>query len=74
MKEHPHNGIEAVETVVTQEVNEVSQEAFKQAYNDMGSLQKLLQLSDTHFSQVPNKLEKNFFHGFTKYHLALHFI
>ncbi len=32
-------------------------------------LQKLPQLSDTHFSQVLNKLEKNFFHGFIKYHL-----
>ncbi len=37
-------------------------------------LQKLPQLSDTHFSQVLNKLEKHFFHGFIKYHLALHFI
>ncbi len=32
----------------------------------------LPQLSDTHFSQVLNKLEKNFFHGFIKYHLLLH--
>ncbi len=31
--------------------------------------QKLSQLSDTHFSQVLNKMEKNFFHGFIKYHL-----
>ncbi len=37
-------------------------------------LQKLPQLSDTHFSQVLNELEKFFFHGFIKYHLALHFI
>ncbi len=37
-------------------------------------LQKLPQLSDTHFSQVLNKLEKNVFRGFIKYHLALHFI
>ncbi len=37
-------------------------------------LQKLPRLSDMHFSQVLNKLEKNFFHGFIKYHLALHFI
>ncbi len=37
-------------------------------------LQKLPQLRDTHFSQVLNKLEKNFFHGFIKSHLALHFI
>ncbi len=37
-------------------------------------VQKLPQLSDTHFSQVLNKLEKKFFHGFIKYHLALHFI
>ncbi len=37
-------------------------------------LQKLPQLSDTHFSQVLNKVEKNFFHGFIKYHVALHFI
>ncbi len=34
-------------------------------------LQKLPQLSDTHFSQVLHKLEKKFFHGFIKYHLAL---
>ncbi len=37
-------------------------------------IQKLPHLSDTHFSQVLNKLKKNFFHGFIKYHLALHFI
>ncbi len=37
-------------------------------------LQKLPQLSDTHFSPVLNKLEKKFFSGFIKYHLALHFI
>ncbi len=37
-------------------------------------LQKLTQLSDTHFSQVLNKLEKQFFHGFIKYHLPLRFI
>ncbi len=37
-------------------------------------LQKFPQLSDMHFSQVLNKLEKNFFHGFIKYHLALHFV
>ncbi len=37
-------------------------------------LQKLPRLSDTHFSQVLNKLEKIFFHDFIKYHLALHFI
>ncbi len=37
-------------------------------------LQKLPKLSDTHFSQVLNKLEKIFFHGFIKYHLALPFI
>ncbi len=30
-------------------------------------LQKLLQLSDTHFSQLLNKLEKIFFHGFMQY-------
>ncbi len=34
-------------------------------------LQKLPQLSDTHFFQVRNKLEKNFFHGFIKYHLSI---
>ncbi len=37
-------------------------------------LQKLPQLSDTHFSQVLNRLEKHFFHGFIKYRLSLHFI
>ncbi len=37
-------------------------------------LQKLPQLSDTHFSQILNKLGKNFFYDFIKYHLALHFI
>ncbi len=37
-------------------------------------LQKLPQLSDTHFSQVLNKLEKFFFYGFIKYHLAPYFI
>ncbi len=37
-------------------------------------LQKSPQLSDTQISQVLNNLEKNFFHGFIKYHLALHFI
>ncbi len=36
-------------------------------------LQKLSQLSDTHFSQVLNKLEKIFLHGFIKYHLPLSF-
>ncbi len=37
-------------------------------------VQKLPQLSDPHFSQVLNKLEKKFFPGFIKYHLPLHFI
>ncbi len=37
-------------------------------------LQKLPHLSDTHFSQELNKLEKNIFHGFIKYDLTLHFI
>ncbi len=47
-----------------------------QLCDDLGwvVLQKLPELSDTHFSQVLNKLEKNFFHGFIKYHLPLHFI
>ncbi len=43
-------------------------------YNMWVVLQKLPQLSDTHFSQVLNKLKKMFFHGFIKYDLPLHFI
>ncbi len=31
-------------------------------------------ISNTHFSQVLNNLEKIFFHGFIKHHLPLHFI
>ncbi len=38
------------------------------------ALQELPQLSDTHFSQILNKLEKIFFHGFIKYHVPLYFI
>ncbi len=40
----------------------------------VGSSTEIAQLSDTHFSQVLNKLEKNFFHGFIKYHLPRYVI
>ncbi len=48
--------------------------AFQQLTHKWVVLQKLPQLSDTHFPQELNKLEKNFFHGFITHHLPLHFI
>ncbi len=42
---------------------------YSRDFNIWVVLQKLPQLSDTHFSKVLNKLEKIFFHGFIKDHL-----